>query len=122
MLNSLKSLSTRPLRLLLLLSVLTVTPSCSGLNPLSLLSGSGTNVAANTQIGKENIQTVGVTNTVRPQLRVEAPVDQVIQDSSTTNNTDVPPWVLVLLILGWVLPTPNQIGQSFLGLFRKASP
>ena len=121
MLNSLKYFFTRPLRWLLLLSVLTVTPSCSGLNPLSLLSGSGTNVAANTQIGKENIQTVGVTNTVRPQLRVEAPVDQVIQDSSTTNNTDVPPWVLVLLILGWVLPTPNQIGQSFLGLFRKAS-
>ena len=105
------------LRWLVVVLVLMVTPSCSKLSPLSLLTGSGPNVAANTQVGKENYQTVGVTNAVRPQLRVEAPVEQVVQDTSTTNNTNTSIVVLLLLILGWVLPTPNQIAQSFVGLF-----
>jgi hypothetical protein len=32
--------------------------SCSSLNPVGLLTGGGTNVAANTQLGKENKQAV----------------------------------------------------------------
>ena len=93
--------------------------SCSSLSPLSLLTGSGPNVAANTQIGKENVQALGISQTVRPELRIEAPVKTVVQDTSTTNNTDVPPWVIFVLVLGWIMPTPNQIGRSFLGLFKR---
>lgn len=92
--------------------------SCSQLNPLSFLSG-GTNVAANTQVGKENNQTVGVVTSTRPQLRVEAPVEQVVQDTSTTNNTEIDPLLLILLILGWLAPSPNEMARGFLDLFRR---
>ena len=106
-------------KLTTLLLTTTLLGSCSQLNPLSLLTGGGTNVAANTQLGKENNQTVGVVSNTRPQLRVEAPVDTVIQDTSTTKNTEVDPLMLLLLIAGWLAPSPSEIGRSFMSLFRR---
>ena len=97
--------------------------SCSGL-PLGMLGG-GTNVAANTQIGRENRQTA-----VSMEERVEAGRD-VIQkeveagpvESLTVNNQDIPPWVLLLALIGWLLPTPTQmgnaIGQFLMAPFRR---
>lgn len=105
-------------RLTTLLLTITLLGSCSQLNPLSFLSG-GTNVAANTQIGKENNQTVGVVSNTRPQMRIEAPVETVIQDTST--NTEVDPLMLLLLIAGWLAPSPGEIGKSFIRLFRRRS-
>jgi len=92
--------------------------ACSA-NPLSLLTGGGPNVAANTQVGKENNQTIGVVSNTRPQLRVEAPVETVVQDTSTTKNTEVDPLMLLLLILGWLAPSPSEIGRSFIKLFKR---
>lgn len=106
-------------KLTTLLLTTTLLGSCSQLNPLSLLTGGGTNVAANTQLGKENNQTVGVVSNTRPQLRVEAPVDTVIQDTSTTKNTEVDPLMLLLLIAGWLAPSPSEISRSFMSLFRR---
>jgi hypothetical protein len=97
--------------------------SCSGL-PLGMLGG-GTNVAANTQIGRENRQTA-----VSMEERVEAGRD-VIQkeveagpvESLTVNNQDIPPWVLLVALIGWLLPTPTQmgnaIGQFLMAPFRR---
>jgi len=76
-------------------------------------------VAANTQIGKENSQNVGVNTTIRPQLRVEAPVEKIVQDTSTTKNTEIDPLMLILLILGWLAPSPNEIGRGFMRLFKR---
>ena len=96
---------------------------CGGL-PLGMLGG-GTNVAANTQIGRENRQTA-----VAFEERVEAGRD-VIQkeveagpvESLTVNNQDIPPWVLLVALIGWLLPTPTQmgnaIGQALLAPFRR---
>ena len=106
-------------RLTLLIVLLGTLGSCSKLNPLSFLSGGGTNVAANTQLGAENNQTVGVVTNTRPVLRVEAPVDKVVQDSSTTKNTEVDPLMLILLVLGWLAPSPNEMGRGILKLFRR---
>jgi len=86
---------------------------------MSLLTGGGPNVAANTQIGKENNQTVGVVSNTRPQMRIEAPVDTVVQDTSTTKNTEVDPLMLLLLILGWLAPSPGEIGRSFVNMFKR---
>ena len=121
MLIPFKSWSGRSLRLVLWLLVWTglVSLSGCGTNPLSLLTGGGPKVAANTQIGKENNQTVGVVSNTRPQLRVEAPVDTVVQDTSTTKNTEVDPLMLLLLILGWLPPSPSEIGRSFINLFKR---
>lgn len=91
--------------------------SCS--NPLGLPLGGGTNVAANTQVGKENTQTIGVNNSVRPVLRPEGPVEKVVQDNSTTKNTEVDPLLIILLILGWLAPSPAEIGRGIYKIFRR---
>lgn len=97
----------------------------------SFIPAGGTNVAANTQLGKENKQAV-VTNEeetnnnagrdiVTETKEVEAgPVEKLL-----IKNQNIPPWVMMLLLLGWLLPTPTQIGQSIanfvLALFRRKS-
>jgi hypothetical protein len=105
------------------LIIIMLLSSCSSL-PLGMLGG-GTNVAANTQIGRENRQTA-----VSMEERVEAGRD-VIQkeveagpvESLTVNNQDIPPWVLLLALIGWLLPTPTQmgnaIGQFLMAPFRR---
>ena len=104
---------------ILLVSLLTLFLSSCSSAPLKLLSGGGTNVAANTQIGKENTQNLGVITTTQPKLRIEAPVDKIVQDTSTTKITEVDPLMLLLLVLGWLAPSPNEIGRGFLRLFRR---
>ena len=122
MLILLKSWCGRSLRLVLWLSVwigLVSLAGC-GASPLSLLTGGGPNVAANTQVGKENTQNVGLNSSLRPQLRVEAPVETVVQDTSTTKNTEIDPLMLILLVLGWLAPSPNEMGRGILKLFRRS--
>ena len=118
------------LRLSLLLLVLTSTASCSK-SPLSLLTGGGPNVAANTQIGKTNTQTLGTTNNIAPtvSVRPNARVDNIDQSNTTSRVSadsvetvvvnEVPAWVILLLILGWLLPSPNEIGRWVRGIFKK---
>jgi hypothetical protein len=84
---------------------------CGGL-PLGMLGG-GTNVAANTQVGRENRQTA-----VAFEERVEAGRDVVQKEvetgqveTLTVNNQDIPPWVLLLALIGWLLPTPDTDGK-----------
>lgn len=110
---------TRTLSTLLAIALLTTTlSSCSQLTSLIPLGG-GTNVAANTQIGKENSQNVGVNTTIRPVIRPEGDVEEVNQDNSTTKITEVDPLMLLLLVLGWLAPSPNEIGRGFMKLFRR---
>lgn len=113
----------RTLILILLLS------GCSGFNPLDLL-GSGVNTAANTQVGKENTQTIGVSTqqkfapqsitlqspstedqTVRPQARPAVQTPRVEQIQNQVNN-ELPTWVWVMLILvgivGWLTDHPGS--------------
>lgn len=117
MLKSYKSWSGLSFPSLLLLLVLMLTASCS--SPItSLLTGSGPNVAANTQVGKENNQGVNVDYSVRPVLRPEAPVDTINQDNSTTNTTEIDPLLLLLLIAGWLAPSPQEMGRGLLRLIR----
>lgn len=121
MLKLLFGLSLRTLRLPLVLSGLILLTSC-GASPLSLLTGGGPNVAAPIAVGQTVEQTQGISfrNTtaapsvsVRPNARVEK-IDQ-----STTKNTTVDPWLIILLILGWLAPSPGEIGRWFQSLFRK---
>ena len=93
--------------------------SCGG--PLSLLTGGGPNVAANVQAGKENVQQI-----VARQDRIEAGRDVVQQSSpvvadkvDTVNVQQTPVWMILLLILGWLLPSPNEIARGIRGVFKK---
>lgn len=99
----------------------------SFLNPLS--GGGGPTVNANVLAGKENTQQV-----VAQQNRQDAGRDivttEIIKEVEAEsveeikiNNTNIPPWVLLLLLLGWLLPTPQSIGlwlgSLFTGLFKR---
>lgn len=97
-------------------------------SPLDLLKGS-TNVAANTQIGKTNTQTLGQTNLteqsiVRPQardIRQTADTNKVSSDRvETVIVNETPPWLIfigVILFALWSLllyqlPSPDQIWKK----------
>ena len=109
--------------------VLTLLLSSCGLT--SLLPTGGTNVAANTQLGKENKQAVVTyeeeeTNNAGRDISTETKeVEAGPVEKLTISNQNIPPWVIMLLLLGWLLPTPTQIGQSIanfvLALFRRKS-
>ena len=103
------------------LFVLFLLSACGGL-PMGL--GGGTNVAANTQVGKENRQQVSL-----QENRVEAGRDVITEtktveaaavDKVEVNNTNIPPWVLLLLLLGWILPTPQDIGRSLYDVITRS--
>jgi hypothetical protein len=107
------------MRVLLLVALLALS-GCGG-GPLSLLTGGGPNVAANVQAGKENTQ-----QAVAVQQKTEAGRDVIQQTSPVVaenikevNIQQTPMWILVLLILGWLLPSPNEIARWIRGLFKK---
>jgi hypothetical protein len=107
------------MRVLLLVALLALS-GCGG-GPLSLLTGGGPNVAANVQAGKENTQ-----QAVAVQQKTEAGRDVIQQTSPVVaenikevNIQQTPLWILVLLILGWLLPSPNEIARWIRGLFKK---
>ena len=102
--------------------VLTLLLSSCGLT--SFIPTGGTNVAANTQLGKENKQAVvtyeeeETTSAGRDIITTEVlkEVEAGPVDTLKINNTNIPPWVLLVLLLGWVLPTPTQIGRAIYNL------
>ena len=87
----------------------------------SFLTGGGPNVAANTQIGKNNSQTVGQTNNVAPSVSVKpkARVDTIDQSTKTTNNNELPTFVWIigalLFVVGWVTDTPHTYIKGLRG-------
>lgn len=107
-------------RLTLLAIAVATLGSCG---PLGLLTGGGPNVAANVQAGKENYQgvTTSIDTSVRPVLRPEGPVDKVVQDNSTTKITEMDPLLLLLLVLGWIAPSPGEISRGVRNLFTRRS-
>lgn len=131
MLMSLNSSYGRYLRSWLLLLVLigstNLVIGCKG--PLSLLTGGGPNVAANVQVAKVATQTVG-SSTVTGDQKIENSSGHMVQIQEqqskltaenvgkvTINETSF--GMIILLILGWLLPTPNQIANTILGLFKR---
>ena len=97
--------------------------SSCGLSTLLPLGGSGgPTVNSNAQVGKENKQAVvtyeeeTVTNAGRDVITTEVikeveagPIEKLL-----ISNQNIPPWVMLLLILGWLLPTPTEIGRGIM--------
>ena len=86
--------------------------------------GGGPTVNSNAQIGKENKQAVVTyeeeeTNSAgRDVIKTEVlkEVETGTVEELKINNTNIPVWVMLLLLLGWLLPTPTQIGQGLYAL------
>jgi hypothetical protein len=112
--------------------VLTLLLSSCGLTSLLPFGGSGgPTVNSNAQIGKENRQSVvsveQTTTAGRDIVQTTKEVETGTVENLDITNTNIPPWVILLLILGWLLPTPTEIGRSItdfiLRLFgRKDNP
>lgn len=102
--------------------VLILLLSSCGLTGLPFFSGGGggPTVNSNAQIGKENRQAVvtyekeETTSAGRDVITTEVlkEVEAGPVENLDITNTNIPPWVLLVLILGWLLPTPTQIGQA----------
>lgn len=99
---------------------LLILTGCSGLSALSsLASGGGTNVAANTQIGKENRQAIASLETGDSAGRdiVSKDIEAGQVGTVTINNVTMPWWVILAggwffflwSYLLWRLPAPEQI-------------
>ena len=107
-----------------------------GLSTLGLLGGSdGPTVNSNAQIGAENRQSVmSVEQTEEVTAGRDVIQTEVIKEVETGSvgsldiiNTNIPPWVMLLLILGWLLPTPTEIGRGIMNFIltlfgRKDNP
>lgn len=91
------------------------------MSPLSFLPGGGTNVAANTQLGQQNNQTVG-TSTVQEFGNQETAAEKVNTSQGQTNKVsatevqtvvvnELPIWAVVFIVLGWLFPSPKEMGR-----------
>ena len=125
LLKSLYGPSLHTLRWLLVCSGILLMVGCS--NPLDLLMG-GTNVIANTQVGKTNTQTIGTTKNleqsiVRPQARD-------IKQTSDTNKVsadrvetvvvnEYPAWLIIAFAVALFLDSPIRMVQDLLGAFKR---
>lgn len=102
----------------LTLVLFVVLAGCGG--PLSLLTGGGPNVAAQVQAGKENTQQIvanqSTTEAGRDIVQQTNPV--VAQEVKEVNIQQTPIWMIILLVLGWLLPSPNEIARWIRGLFK----
>ena len=86
----------------------------SGCGLTSLLpfgGSSGPTVNSNAQIGAENRQSVMSVeqNTTAGRDIVSKEVETGTVENLDIINTNIPPWVILLLILGWLLPTPTEM-------------
>jgi len=97
------------------------------LNPMNLLGGGGgPSVNANVQAGKTNSQTIGTTNNTDQEVSVQTLEGNLNQSNDKNkvstenvgniNINEIPPWVLILLVLGWLAPSPQEMGRGLLTL------
>lgn len=113
------------MRVLLVLPLVLFLGGC--LSPLALMSslgggggGDGTTVNANTQVGKENNQSA--IDQSRDISGENVNVDQSSGNFSLGGevgnvkvlNQDIPMWVILMMVLGWMLPSPIEIWRGFL--------
>ena len=117
--------------------VLSLLVSCGmPVGKLAGLATGGPNVAANVQAGRTNAQTVGnaefsdqrITRSQARSIEQSAGRTGVRSESVETLivREDPPAWLLLLALVGWLAPTPAQIGQSLMrglqGLFSRVLP
>ena len=102
---------------------------CTASDVLKGLVGGGPQLNANVQAGKTNSQTLGTNKNNSPtvSLRPKSRVDTIDQSSSEVRNdkveyqtiNEIPVWVILLLILGWLLPSPGEIGRNISSFILK---
>ncbi|RAP39533.1 hypothetical protein BYZ73_20060, partial [Rhodovulum viride] len=76
-------------------------------------------LAANVQAGAENVQGVKVENApsiVRPrarEIRQEQSENRLRADRvETVVVNELPAWIVLIALIGWIAPSPGEIGRS----------
>lgn len=95
--------------------------ACGPLSALSSLGGGPSATAIGTQLGKENTQQVVASQTKQEAGRdiVSKEIEAQKIDQVTVTNQNTSPWLIIALILGWILPSPNEISRWFISLFKR---
>ena len=115
---------------LLVLCGITLIQGCTALGLVKAVmpGNSGTSVNANAQVGKENTQQVVANqqntkiegeNVNVSQKETDTSINTSKVDSLVQNNTNVPMWYLLLLVLGWLLPSPQEIWADFVNSIER---
>jgi hypothetical protein len=115
---------------LLVLCGITLIQGCTALGLVKAVmpGNSGTSVNANAQVGKENTQqVVGQQDNTKiegenvnvSQKENDTSINTSKVDSLIQNNTNVPMWYLLLLVLGWLLPSPQEIWAGFVSSMER---
>jgi len=118
------------LRLLVWVSLVVLGVSACG--PLSMLSGGSPAVSATavgTQMAQEATQQLVVDQTTYEtgggNITVEEldkPVETGDVQKLTINNQEIPTLYLILLILGWLLPSPTEMGRGLMNMVSSVFP
>lgn len=97
----------------------------SGCSSLPFLKPGGVSVTPiGTQIAKEATQQVVAsqerTTAGRDVIQTETlkEIETQSVESIQVNKTNIPPWILLLLLAGWLLPTPQSMGLALFNLLR----
>lgn len=71
-------------------------------------------MAANTQIGKENRQAVASFETRQEAGRdiIQKEIEAQSVETVNVTNERIPVWVLIALVIGWLAPSPSEIGRG----------
>ena len=107
-----------------------VLASCSPLTWIPGIGGGGKSgpsfTAVGTQMAAEaNQQIVADQSNIRSEggdIEVNELEDTVTTrdvESIRIMNQDIPPWVIIALILGWLAPSPSEMGRGLISLFTK---
>ena len=114
----------------MLICGITLIQGCTALGLVKAVmpGNSGTSVNANAQVGKENTQQVVANqqntkiegeNVNVSQKETDTSINTSKVDSLIQNNTNVPMWYLLLLVLGWLLPSPQEIWAGFVSSMER---
>lgn len=70
-------------------------------------------------MGKTNNQTIGVSSSNAPSVSVRpnSRVESIDQSNNTTNELDLR--LLVIAIIGWLAPSPSEMGRGLMNLFKR---
>ena len=91
---------------------------CGIMSWLPFGGSTGSTVNSNAQIGAENRQSVlSVEQTEEVTAGRDIITTEVLKEVETgmvekLNIQNIPPWVMILLLLGWLLPTPTEMGRG----------
>ncbi|MEO3480290.1 bacteriophage spanin2 family protein [Phaeobacter sp. CAU 1743] len=118
------------MRLLPLLLICAALASCAKVAGIvGGVLGGGPNVAANVQAGRTNAQTVG--QATFSDQRIEGTQARSIEQSAGDTRVrsesvetvivreDPPAWLLLVALVGWLLPTPQQMGAALFGMIAR---